>query len=398
MKSIFCCLVLSIGLPFGLSITAQAQAPIGITSHNDVQRVDETHFKTGDTDPYWIFENLNIEADKRILELPISLSIPQSAQVNLNNIRFELFFRATDNEGSSKFDPLYKVQYLFSAESFNKPLSISLVLPDAINYQGNSKLRLDIDRCAGCELSFTGEQIGEQSKDAKNIELLATSTINGARSVPEQSIVLNTTDWRLNDLERITPNSDLANLDVTSLDVTSLDVTGLDVTGLDPYLVSPPLTINTATLGGVLVELSVTNSADSSLRSQLFYSTEQHRFKEQASTIVELANDDSNIEQTFFIPLDFISSQAPVMQMLTGLRLDINQAVSINKISLVNKQAAKKYQTLIPKRIYQRKIQGASGQQIIAGIFGKLGKDPGFIIIYGLLLILVAVLFRRAYK
>ena len=173
---------------------------------------------------------------------------------------------------------------------------------------------------------------------------------------------------------------------------------------------SQQFAISTSTLGGVLVELSFGESAHKhssrNLASapptplahiQLFYRTERHPFSEDASTIVGVPIADGGIEQAFFIPLHFISTQDPVAELLTGLRLDINRIEQLNKISLVDKETASKYQKLIPKKIYQRKFQRASVRLIAGTIFNKLKKDLGFIIFYAVFFVLVAVGFRRAY-
>ena len=358
-----------------------------MVSHHDAQRINKLGFKLGESDPYWIFQSPVIEANTRRLQIPISLRT--TANTNNRDILLEVFFKQLENTSEARFSPLHRLKYTIAVEALKElgtaPV-IFLTLPNEIQIAQDPLIRLDIDNCAGCDLSFN-------ATTNNSVELKPSLTLNGAESAPLQDLELDLTKWRLNDLEQRESR--------------------FYTTGKDPFLFSPTLAVNTSSLGGVLVKLSLNKELKNSETSvtnklateqipisniQLFYRTEQHAFVEGASTVVELPILDDGTEQAFYIPLDFISSQAPVMQLLTGLRLDVEHLHRLNSLSIVNKQAAKKYQKLIPNRMYQRKIQRASGRQIISDIINKLKGDMGFVISYGVLLILVAFLFRRAFK
>ena len=371
---------------FIASALANAQT-LEMVSHHDAQRINKLGFKLGESDPYWIFQSPVIEANTRRLQIPISLRT--TANTNNRDILLEVFFKQLENTSEARFSPLHRLKYTIAVEALKElgtaPV-IFLTLPNEIQIAQDPLIRLDIDNCAGCDLSFN-------ATTNNSVELKPSLTLNGAESAPLQDLELDLTKWRLNDLEQRESR--------------------FYTTGKDPFLFSPTLAVNTSSLGGVLVKLSLNKELKNSETSvtnklateqipisniQLFYRTEQHAFVEGASTVVELPILDDGTEQAFYIPLDFISSQAPVMQLLTGLRLDVEHLHRLNSLSIVNKQAAKKYQKLIPNRMYQRKIQRASGRQIISDIINKLKGDMGFVISYGVLLILVAFLFRRAFK
>lgn len=364
-----------------LSLFTQTHAAgLQVLSEHDVQALDELRYQLGDTDPYWVFKTLTVEPGSRAIRLPINII---GVVNNDRDIKLELFFKEFDNDTLNsqqpfRFNPLHRLKYLVPASRLNEAessLSIVLVLPEQINQIPNNSLRLDIENCTNCVVNFN------QNTDPNITQLAPSMTINGAQPIPKENISLNPLQWQLNDLERQGDR--------------------LNTVGDDPYLVSPPLNIAASSLGGVLIELTLEpNTAPRSTANiQLFYSTEQHSFIEAASTVIKSpSTKDGGTQQNFFIPLDFISSQNPVMSLLKRLRLDVEQLTSVSKITLINKQSAQEYQTLIPSRIYQSKLQYASGRQIIASIFKNLSSDLNFIIFYGLLFVLTAVAFRWAYK
>ena len=325
---------------------------------------------------------------------------------NSLDIEFEVFYKAHSNSPVKngekiRFSPFHKLKYSLSAQTLaelSPAIKVTLALPNEIELDTNAKLRLDINNCTGCEMKFSENGANsnttplELSNNSKNLQLTPALIMNGAQTMDTPTLALDHSNWRLHDLERIGDR--------------------LNINGNDPYLLSQQFAINTSTLGGVLVELSLNelpaeletlNKSIASAPSiplahfQIFYRTERHPFTEEASTIVGLPILKGGIEQTFFIPLDFVSTQDPVAEFLTGLRLDVDHINRLNKISLVDKKTALRYRQLIPNKIYQRKIQRAGLPLILAKIFNKFKKDLSFIILYTILIILVAIGFRRAY-
>ena len=388
-------------------------APVKIVYQNDVRSIAQLRYQIGRSDPYWIFDALDLDPELRTLQLPITLNAASLSNGGKSNedIELEVFYKPQENNSNTNngkilFNPFHKLKYSFAIEKLSElgpALIITIILPKEIEYSENSKLRLDINNCSGCEIDFAKENSGtnktneDLSGNLKNIRLTPSVVMDGIKLMETPTLELNHTAWRLHDLKRIEDR--------------------LKIIGNDPYLLSPQFAISTSTLGGVLVKLSfgdetneleatgkkvliekLASEAKTSLANiQLFYRTELHPFTEEASTIVGVPLINDGIEQSFFIPLDFISTQKPIAELLTGLRLDFDQISQLNSISLVDKETAQKYRPLIPSKFYQRKFQHANLRLLASTTFKNLTQDLGFIIFYAVLLILVAIGFRRAY-
>jgi len=388
------------------SLTNGYAESIKIVFENDVQSVAKLDYRIDAPDPYWVFDGLALDPKLRALQIPITLDAASLDTSNsYEDIEFEVFYDALENQtiknGTKvKFSPFHKLKYSLSLDKLAElgpALTVTLLLPPEVEYKSNAALRLDINSCSGCKMSFAkeinyGNTIDEDlNSGLKNAQLAPTLVMDGVKAMQTPIHELNHSTWRLHDLQRRGDR--------------------LKIVGNDPYLLSQQFAISTSKLGGVLVELVLGEGLDKNSSSknastapttlshiQLFYRTEQHSFTEDASTIVGLPVSNDGVEQTIFIPLDFISTQDPVAHLLTGLRLDANHISQLNKISLVDKETSAKYQPLIPSRIYQRKFQRANVLLIASTIYNKLKKDLGFVFLYTLLLILVAIGFRRAYR
>jgi len=402
---------------------AQAQAaPFKVLSEHNVKAIDEFHYTVGSDDPYWVLQP-NTDPKKLMITLK---KLPIESE---RTILLELFFKEIDNKASEStqalFDPRYRLRYLITKSQINEllssydtdsalldlSLSVVLLLPEGLDKIPNANIRLDIDNCTNCELSFTKTGVadnithddGAKINSIGRVEMTPSMLLNGTKPIPNQGISLNLDKWIANDLEResafIAGNRarNLAN----KTDISS--ATKVTTIAEDPFLASPQLSIKAASLGGVLLDLTLdTETQDNSplktANVQLFYSTERHLFTERASTTVKLSIARDGAKQTVFIPLNFLSSQSPVREFLTGLRIDTDELESINEVVLVNKESAIEYQRFIPRNIYQRKYQRASGRQVVASGFNNLMNDLSFIIVYFLLVIVIATFFIRAYR
>jgi len=288
-----------------------------------------------------------------------------------------LFFKS-DND---VFDSQYKL-------SFNAPhYPIALALPNDISVTPSTRLRLDVNHCSTCLISFRTPPILTQSPN--DISLLEpTSVLNGAKQLDKNTNPIAINGWRLNDLSG-----------------DSGDLNNFEISGSDPFLVSPPLNISTQKLAGVFFKLKGPRSGQISNDYQFFYQTERHPFTAHASSILriqELKTSDS-LDQTieFMVPLHFLSTESPADLVLKRIRLDLPEIPgkwSLIESRLVHQSQASENNHLLPSQLYHIKQQRATGLAIVKKALLNIMSDLGFLISYLLLLSISCVILVRSYR
>jgi len=382
----------SILMPTGL-----LAAELNIISIQGLTKTSSNSFRIAGNDPHLVLPlapksggdvTAQLSGDQSLI-LPMSLrGIPKSQL----EIPVEVFFKSTLNSNSRLFDPIYRIQFIVDRAEFS---SIRIPIPKDLNFD-SLIIRVDIDQCNNCQILLSGspylstdssETFTENSANISNFRLM-----NGARSIPNEGLDVAVDNWELHHLKSSTD--------------------GLLVSGEDPFLISPIIDASIDELAGVLFELDAPGAETPVFDFQLFYATESHKFIEPASSIMRVAGQANTQKSTlrFYIPLGFLSSQNPKVQLFKQLRLDLatrslgfDQSVHSSywrllKVSLVNKDSAAPFTSIRPAQLVHSKMQKATTAQVIKGIFHKVTADKGFIFSYVLLLMTVIIIAYRRFR
>ena len=341
-------------------------------------------------DPYVVLplrSNLavNYTAERRLISLPLQITRPEPAQLQ-DVVSGELFYKLVGD--TLQFDPKFKIRFRFPSEKFAK---ISIEIADTLNLNVDS-LRLDFDNCDACIVSYgTHFQLNErQQAPTENVGSSITPyrTYNGVNELEGTSQSIEPTRWQLNDFKQ--------------------ENRTLSVNGGDPYLISPALDTNTDDLAGVMFNLKRVDQISSIHVGdfqdfQLFYSSERSPFLERESLVFRVAK--TSIEEEFsqfkfFIPLSFLKIENH--DVLEHLRLDFashgitssNHLLSTSwkfiDASLVPQQDVEEYAKIQPIRLARHSSKTFSKRRFVSNTFNRLSNDWGFVIFYGLGLLLLS--------
>lgn len=381
-------------------LQSQAKARLSIPFYSPgLQLIQPGEAKITGRDAYVILPVYNISESKQSadnssqslsLDLLIEQETPNQSQPGI--IEGELFFRPIGQDLG--FDPQYKIKFQYPTAKFDK---IRFELPDTIALS-NKELRLDFDNCSNCLIKH-GEGFEFGGADSAGSLITPDRVFNGSRMVPIEGIDIDSEQWRINDMERV---GDL-----------------LSATGGDPFMVSSAFDVDTGQLAGVLFEFVVHHQSSHSLKQntlpvfdfQLFYSTEQYGFTENANTIFRVqlrASNLANSPLTIFIPLRFLTAENS--QLLKQLRLDFanhSNQTSIDKpittwnfkeARLIHLSAEDDYREHIPQQIFRSNHRATALAATIASIQSKLSRDPWFVVLFIALILLCSVLLFRRYR
>ncbi len=355
-----------------------------VATHHITTSDDGSHTITG-TDAYVIgrldsLENAN--------EQTLYIHIPEiSGKADL--VSFELFYKLITDK---RFDAAYRVKFQAPLKQVMQNQGIYLSLPSSLTVTDQQALRLDIDQCHQCRLVLPKHPeplfslIEATSASITNQSLTPISRVYaGIAEVEPNGITVSLQGWNKNNLQG--------------------DPSGFQIDGDDPFFASPALAISTQDLAGLYFKLNVPNG-NSEVNYQVFYATEAHQFIERASSLVGVSSNAGVSE--FFLPLDYLTTQAPAHQLLDRIRLDIipnesdinsPQPWSLQEVKAVPASQAENYATLKPKRIIQRKVQRSGKKALLLNSIKKIATDWPFAILYALLLlanvIFVVRLLRR---
>lgn len=343
-----------------------------IETHN-IRKTSDGIYIVGQNDPYFVF-NLRGDSNTTLTTLQFDIAIDTDS-TDLSNVPMELFFHYE----SQRFSPLYRIVFSVPASQSN----IALQLPANTNIKPGDKLRLDINNCARCKFSMLNapKLVGDSEHKLSSARLIQAQRVyNGASQVSKSGNALDTKNWQLHDLKQRDGK--------------------LQPTGNDPYLVSGLIDIDTSQLGGIYFQLEVSQTTATDY--QVFYATERHEFIESASAVMRVTPQPGGYSE-FVLPLDFLSNESPVAQLLRKLRLDIvtddqQNNWAIKQVTLLHKDQINKFQSLVPARLTQSKQQRATGLGLAAKIVKNILSDLGFALSYLLLLTLTSVFLWRAYK
>jgi hypothetical protein len=371
--------------------TVAADEPEVYLAHDTIKQGDDSYLISGE-DPYFVtqLQDNQTSASANILSLDISIQKPSGHNEAL---AAELFFKVIRMESVPIFDPSYKLQFPLPDTDFSR---ITIPLPTEIKLHAGQLMRLDIDACQKCLVTITKKfWVGRQQAELGTAKIDIGNFLNGIQNIPAQGKYISEftqyQDWRLHDFEHIQ--------------------NGLLISDTDPFLVSPPLHVNTENLSGILVDVQVPSFNPPIYDFQLFYSTEKHRFVEKASSVIRVLGKSADVgghnQLRFFVPLDFLSEQFPPVDVLKRVRLDLvrypddrnhSDTWSLPKIKLVHKSESIDLRKLSTTRIVHAKRQHAAFEVVVAEIFKKLGDDLAFIISYSIIIILIIIIAVRRFK
>ena len=353
-----------------------------ITTHDFVSDGSKLH--VSGPDPYLTFEPYTSESNGQFLQLNLRIdNLPES----LDPVPFELFFSASSSaphvsSNDLVFDPRYRLRIQVPRSQFMQDETwFTVPLPEV--RPRSAQFRLDFERCDPCSVTVLSHP--KVVLTASNDILLAdvTRVYNGVRRLDKDRLTLPLTGWDLHDMEG--------------------DLTGLSSTGLDPFITSPVIDLSTEELGGIVVTLSRALAAASDyLDFQLFYATERHGFRADASTLVRLETDLSN-QYRFFIPLRFLSEERPNDQIVERIRIDFlpeasNNLWHIKEIMAISKDTLADYEALTPALILVNKQQRAGKRQLLLNVVTKITTDLPFTLFYLILLIGTSAVVWRRFK
>jgi len=388
-----------------LSIAYSTSAPadlLDVIATNGVEVNQNGSYTVTGTDPFFVFlldttKLINKQRSQGNTVIFNDVTLKNSNDDTLENVPMELFFKAVNGANNRRFDPLYRFKFAIPA---NHKGQLAILIPEGVELQSEQPIRMDIDACYGCRITFgaSPKLVSGLSKNIiANTRITADQIFNGGKTIPNSGLTLNTHNWRLNHLQRTDQPS-------------QPDLTRLTITGDDPYLVSGPLNIKTASLGGVLFSLTNHPAATATQalvhtpnkKFQVFYATDKHAFIEDASSVVHI-NDDDQGRSRFVLPLQFLSEQQPSALLLKRLRLDIvadknTGEWAFDEVILLNKTQIQEHAELIPTKMIQTKRQRAYGLGLLVNIAKKILSDLGFTIAYLIMLIVTAIGFYRQFK
>ena len=289
-----------------ISIQAAA-APELFLAHGTIKQKNNSYRITGQ-DPYFVTQLEINEATVSANTLSLNISIKRPTDHH-EALPAELFFKVIRMDSVPIFDPLYKLQFQLPDTNFSK---IAISLPKNIKLRAGQLLRLDIDACLKCIVSIqTNFLIGTPQAKPNVAQIEIANYLNGVQNLPKQGKYISAftkyQDWRLHDFDR---NQNM-----------------LLISNTDPFLVSPPLYISTQNFSGMLLDMRVPSFNPPIYDFQVFYSTEEHRFIEQASSVIRVlgksAREGDHNRLRFFVPLDFLSKQFPPVKVIKRVRLDL---------------------------------------------------------------------------
>ena len=369
-------------LMLGTTDVTQALSLPKIKSHDLVNEGSRLH--VSGPDPYITFEPYRSESSGRFLLFNLHI---ENLPDNLDAVPFELFFSALSPAPHAKtndlvFDPRYRVRLSVARPEFQSGETwFAVPLPD--DRPPSSQLRLDFERCADCSIEVLSHpKVVLSAPDDMTIAKI-TRIYNGVNKLDKEGLTLPLTNWELHDMEG--------------------DLRSLSVTGLDPFMISPVIDISTKDLAGIAVTLSRTQVANSDyLDFQLFYATEHHGFRADASALVRVKAQTSN-QYRFFIPLNHLSEEQPADHIVERIRFDFLPEESANlwrvkAVKAINRAQMADYQPLTPPQILINKQQRAGKRQLLVNVMKKIINDTAFTLFYLLLLASTAVLFWRRFK
>ena len=358
------------------------------TSHGLSQLSDNAYLLDGE-DPYFVLRLKDTSAADNAGKLLLEISIQRPAE-NSEAVPAELFFKLIRMDSVPIFDPLYKIQFQLPATEFSQ---IVIPLPDSVELEAGQLLRLDIESCQGCVVTLDSGFSLASVQQKESEQIIIGNFLNGIQQLSEHGKFISSfttyQDWRLHHFE---PEGDK-----------------LIIADVDPFWVSPPLYIDTTNFSGLLIELQVPAYQPPIYDFQLFYSAEEHRFIEEASSVIRVVGESVKLGEhnqlRFFVPLNFLSEQFPPVRVLKRIRLDLvrypsdrieSDTWSLPTVKLVHKAELIDLDELSTTRIVHAKKQHAALDAVVAEIINKLGRDPGFLIGYVLLiLLLIGVAIRR---
>lgn len=362
LRIVFKLLICSLLLSLSLSVSAS-----NILSTNDLVLNEDTGvYSVVGSDPFFTIYTTSTTPGSQVEYLHFDL------QFNQVNTSIQLFFK----ESNGGFDPQHTVKFTAPNAPF------FLKIPDHISVK-NSLLRIDLEQCRKCQFSFNTIHLNSESE--QKIPVQASSFKNGSVKVDtENGLDITATSWTLNDLEG--------------------SISSFMVSGEDPYFASGQLDTSTQQLGGVYFKLKrpASEHHDS---FQLFYATENNSFTQKYTSIARLAPNDTsdmaNTEVEILFPLDYLSNETPRDHILTRVRLDLpvidgNWALLESK--LVHKQQLDQLAPLIPSQIIKNKRQRLKGKALMTKVLRNIWADKLFAICYSILLILITVMFIKAYR
>ena len=368
---------------YWLSIAAvQASSLVRL---NSVTENENGLYVIGNNDPYFVFDlkdieiNSAIEHNKYYWQLPITL---KSKAAKNKTIELEVFFDGQTTNDRLAFSPRKHLKFNIDAKQWSVNNGINLPIPDSVRFANNSLLRLDLNGCSNCIVSFNGEPSINANRQAGFVNAKLEKHRNGVTELEQSAVVIPLQKWQRN----------------------HIDVEG-KVIGVDPFLISPLLDTSTDNLAGIYIE-AVTQEQDlDRALFQVFYATETHGFIEAASIYsqVNVTKTNVNIEQTFrfYLPLDFLYQQSPRKEILERIRIDFSNhysAWSLNKVELIPASKKGQYMAFLPKLLVQAKLQKPSTRQIIKDIVSRLSRDLSFAFVYLLLLLGTSWFFWRSYN
>ena len=380
-----------------LPVKAEPVGSTALTHSDSVETLGSGRYRIVGPDPFF---ELALSTEPR-LEQPIdtntqNISLDQSDRILLINLTaegqqlpeklpLEVFFRANLGPQGNIYDPLHHLSFSVMTADLNaKSGRLAVQLPKQVRLDGLPSIRLDINACNACSVKIEEmPRVRENNLNTEELDKLAVVTVEhfqvGANALGTEGLLLDIADWQVNDIERTEMK--------------------LRISGDDPYFESPPLYLATTNLGGLLIK--ITPPADlKSVDYQLFYATNTHAFIEAASNLTRVPVANSNTD--FIIPLHHLSKDTQGINLLEGLRLDIDSASegdwTIEKIQILTLAQMDQHRALVPNRLLQRKPERAPAWQILTNSLRKISSDLGFSLTYGLLLLLTGFGFVRAFR
>ena len=310
-------------------------------------------------------------------------------------IELEVFFDGQQAEQGRMFSARKQLKLSIDAKQWRQQDGLEIALPENIRFANNTLLRLDFNHCSKCLVALNGAPLMSKNSLDNYAKANIIRSRNGLQSLEDQALNIIPSNWQGH----------------------HLDANG-KVDGNDPFVVSPPLDIDTNKLAGVYLEISgsgTENTAVTRATFQLFYATEAHDFIEAASIYAKVNSNNcpdkhlkSNLSSQkplptycVFLALDFLSEQAPAREVLERMRLDFSNKTSlwkIQKVALIPTSEKSEYLAYTPDLLAQSKLQKASKRQLVRNIINRLSRDPWFLVVYTLLLLAVAGFAGRTLK
>ncbi len=302
-------------------------------------------------------------------------SLPESAK-NAKAVLIE--YQIKDAPTSYRGDLYYSTNLHLFSESLKYSFELSersensLLVPiDLIDGENLRAIMFDIKDCPGCRMQL------------KKVELLDQTAMQSY----EQFIPADYQSHLADKKQNISANGmRIALQDFSLKDLQLLGNNKVKVTGIEPRLDSPPIELKINDFAGLYLRLRVPASQKTGMYIDIDWSTNRHGHRKK---IVSRWSGPNQETAQLFIPFDPISAERWLKYFWVRFEPQLGDEYSVEEILIVTKDKRQEFQDLSPSLAnFPGAVSSLPG--LIKGGIKRMLKDWGFLIVYGLILILVA--------